>query len=62
MQSKKHKLIDNEDLKEEHLGQKKLYLNEKGNAILANNFLSYLSSNFWNNSSDSNCLRINDVE
>ena len=29
--------IDNGNLKEEHLGQKKLHLNKKGNSILANN-------------------------
>ena len=30
--------IDNGNLKEEHLGQKELHLNKKGNSILANNF------------------------
>ena len=38
--------IDNSNLKEEHLGQKKLHLNKKGNSILANNFLKFLRSNF----------------
>ena len=38
--------IDNGNLKEEHLGQKKLHLNKKGNSILANNFLKFLRSNF----------------
>ena len=37
--------IDNGNLKEEHLGQKKLHLNKKGNSILANNILKYLRSN-----------------
>ena len=48
--------------KEECLGQKKLHLNKKGDSILANNLLKYLRSNFWKNSTDSNCSRINDVE
>ena len=38
--------IANGNLKEEHLGQKKLHLNKNGNSILANNFLKYLRSNF----------------
>ena len=38
--------IDNSNLNEEHLGQKKLHLNKKGNSILANNFLKFLRSNF----------------
>ena len=38
--------IDNGNLKEKHLGQKKLHLNKKGNSILANNFLKFLRSNF----------------
>ena len=38
--------IDNGNLKEEHLGQKKLHLNKKGNSILANNFLKFLRSIF----------------
>ena len=37
--------IDNGKLKEEHLGQKKLYLNKKGNSILANIFLKFLRPN-----------------
>ena len=44
--------IDNGNLKEKHLGQKKLHLNKKGNSILANNFLKFLRSNFWNNCTD----------
>ena len=38
--------IDNGNLKEEHLGQKKMHLNKNGNSILANNFSKYLRSNF----------------
>ena len=38
--------IDNSNLKEEHLGQKKLHLNKKGNSILAKKFLKFLRSNF----------------
>ena len=40
----------------------RLHLNKKGNSILANNFLKYLTSNFWNSCTDSNCSRINDVD
>ena len=38
--------IDNGNLKEKHLGQKKLHLNKKGNSILANDFLKSLRYNF----------------
>ena len=38
--------IDNSNLKEEHLGQKKLHLNKKGNSILAKKILKFLRSNF----------------
>ena len=38
--------IVNGNLKEEHLDQKKLHLNKRGNSILANNFLKFLRSNF----------------
>ena len=62
MQSKNIDSIDNGNLKEEHLGQKKLHLNKKGNSILSNNFKKFLRSNFWNNCTDSNCSRINNVE
>ena len=37
---------DNGNLKKEHLGQKKLHLNKKGNYFLANNFLKFLRFNF----------------
>ena len=39
-------LIDNGNLKEEHLGQKKLHLNKKGSSILANIVLKFLRCNF----------------
>ena len=38
--------IDNSNIKEEHLGKKKLHLVKKGDSILANNFLKYLRSTF----------------
>ena len=38
--------IDNSNIKEDHLGAKKLHLSKKGNSILANNFLKYLRSDF----------------
>ena len=62
MNQKNIDLIDNVNLKEEHLGQKKLHLNKKGSSILANIVLKFLRSNFWNNCTGSNCSRINDVE
>ena len=37
--------IDNSNLKEEHLGFKKLHLNRIGNSIFAKNFSSYLENN-----------------
>ena len=43
---------------EEHLGIKKLHLNKKGNSLLANNFLKYLRSTFWDDI-DSNCFEVN---
>ena len=42
----------------EHLGIKKLHLNKKGNSLLANNFLKYLRSTFWDDI-DSNCFEVN---
>ena len=39
--------IDNANIKEEHLGNKKLHLNKRGNTVLANNLLKYLRSAFW---------------
>ena len=38
--------IDNSNIKEDHLGVKKLHLNKKGNSVLAKNFLKYLHSSF----------------
>ena len=37
--------IDNSNLKDEHLGLKKLHLNRIGNSIFAKRFLSYLENN-----------------
>ena len=45
----------------EHLGIKKLHLNKKGNSLLANNFLEYLRSTFWDDI-DSNCIKVNVYE
>ena len=53
---------DKGNLKEQHLGQKMLHLNRKGNSILANNLKRFLKSNFCNNCTDSNCSRINNAE
>ena len=39
--------IDNNNLKEEHLGLKKLHLNRIGNSIFAKNFLSFLENNWF---------------
>ena len=38
--------IDNSNIKEEHLGVKKLHLNKRGNSVLASNILKYLRSTF----------------
>ena len=38
-------LIDNENLKKNHFGIKKLHLNRKGNALLANNLLNFVEGN-----------------
>ena len=38
--------IDDTNIKEEHLGNKKLHLNKRGNTVLANNLLKYLRSAF----------------
>ena len=50
--------IQNSNIMEEHLGVKKLHLNKKGNSLLANNFLKYLRSTFWDDI-DSNCFEVN---
>ena len=36
--------VDNNNIKEEHLGVKKLHLNKRGNSVLASNILKYLRS------------------
>ena len=46
---KKLDYIENTNIKEEHLGVKKLHLNKRGNSLLATNFLRYLRSTFWDN-------------
>ena len=38
--------IDNNNIKEEHLGDKKSHLNKRGNTVFANNLLKYLRSSF----------------
>ena len=38
--------IKNNNIKEEHLGNKKLHLNKKGNTVFANNLLNYLRAAF----------------
>ena len=38
--------IDYTNIKEEHLGNKKLHLNKTGNTVLAYNLLKYLRSAF----------------
>ena len=38
--------IENNNIKEEHLGNKKLHLNKKGNTVFANNLLKYLRAAF----------------
>ena len=47
--------IDNSNIKEDHLGVKKLHLNKKGNSVLAKNFLKYLRSSFSYVSTNSSC-------
>ena len=38
--------IDNNNIKEEHLRNKKLHLNKRGSPVFANNLLKYLRSSF----------------
>ena len=38
--------IKNNNMKEEHLGNKKLHLNKKENAVFVNNLLNYLRAAF----------------
>ena len=39
--------IENNNIEEENLGEKKLHLNKRGNTIFANNLLKFLRPNFW---------------
>ena len=41
-QQKHPDFIDNSNILEEHLGNRKLHLNQRGNSVLANNFMKYL--------------------
>ena len=43
---KKPSLIDHDNIKESHLGIKKLHLNRKGNSLFAKNVLSFIDSNW----------------
>ena len=43
---KKINLISNDNIKEEHLGIKKLHLNRKGNSIFAKNLLNFIEGNW----------------
>ena len=38
--------IDNTNIKEDHLGIKKFYLNKRGNSVFAQNLLRYLRSKY----------------
>ena len=38
-------LIDNGNIKEEHLGVKKLHLNRRGNSLFAKNLLGFIEQN-----------------
>ena len=39
------RLLSNDNIKEEHLGIKKLHLNKKGNSAFAKNLLSFIEGN-----------------
>ena len=41
--------IDNTNIKENHLGIKKLHLNKRGNSVFPQNFLRYFLSKYWEN-------------
>ena len=45
-QQKHLDFIDNRNILEEHLGNRKLHLNKRGNSVLAYNFIKYLRSTF----------------
>ena len=53
--------IENKNIKEEHLGTKKLLLHKKGNTVFANNLLKYLQAIFWN-VDFANCFLESEVE
>ena len=55
-QQKHLDFIDNSNILEEHLGNRKLHLNKRGNSVLANNFIKYLRSSFWT-LDDFSCVR-----
>ena len=38
--------IENNNIEEENLGEKKLHLKKRGNTIFSNNLLKFLRSNF----------------
>ena len=42
---KGNNLVDNKNLKEEHLGIKQLYLNSEGNCLFVKNLLNYIKAN-----------------
>ena len=46
-QQKHPDFIDNSNILEEHLGNRKLHLNQRGNSVLANNFMKYLRLSIW---------------
>ena len=49
-QQKHLDFIDNSNILEEHLGNRKLHLNKRGNSVLANNFIKYLRSSLQSSS------------
>ena len=46
LSAQKIDFMDNTNINEEHVGNKKLHLNKRGNTVLANNLLKYLRSAF----------------
>ena len=55
-QQKHLDFIDNSNILVEHLGNRKLQLNKRGNSVLANNFIKYLQSSF-STLDDFSCVR-----
>ena len=45
-QQKHLDFVDNSNILEEHLGNRKLYINKRVNLVLGNNFIKYLRSSF----------------